>query len=86
MPEGDDEQSEVFEIWPENVRTVELFIHLRSQWQVVAGMGGVWHQGLRQEAIESVLRVCRIPAQEREAMMDDLLAMSDAAAEILNRR
>ncbi len=73
-------------MWPENARTLEHFIRLRKQWSVLVGYGVVHHQGLRAEAIESVLRVASVPPRERETVMDDLLAMSDAAAEVLNRR
>ena len=69
-----------FELWRENERTLQVFIGLRSQWSIV--QQGI--QGLRQEAIESALRVRRIPTRERETMLDDLLAMSDAAVEIMN--
>jgi len=70
-----------FALWAENERTLQVFIGLRHQWSIL--QQGV--QGLRQEAIESALRMRRIPLRERETMLDDLLIMADAAIEIMKR-
>jgi hypothetical protein len=81
-----DGEREPFEIWPENERTLRTFLGLRRQWSVVANAGGLYWQGIRQEAIESALRTRRVPTRDRECMLDELLQMSNAAAAILNER
>ena len=80
------EAPRLFEVWADNWRTVQCFIRLRRQWSVVASGMAIYHQGIRVEAIESVLRTARVPAAEQEEVMDDLLMMSDVAAEIYNKR
>ncbi len=49
-------------------------------------MHGAYFQGVRQEAIESALRMRGVPRRDREHMLDELLLMSDAASAILNQR
>lgn len=42
------------ELWAWHVDAVELFKGLRTQWQVVATVAGLWHEGLRYEALPVV--------------------------------
>lgn len=73
---------DAFGVWPENAASVELFCRCATQWNVVAGMAGLVHIGLRYEAVEPVMRMRR--AKDRAALFDDLQVMEGAALAVLN--
>lgn len=76
---GGQDLEEGFEIWPCNVKTVDLFIGLRTQWRVIAGFAGERYQGLDYPAVESYLRTMKIKRQKR--VMKELQIMERAALE-----
>lgn len=68
-------QSADFDVWPENMTTVDVLCAMGSQWNV--GMSG--RTGLRYEAIPFVLRMSGIPRAEWRDIYDGLrLAESEA--------
>jgi len=75
--------NKVFEVWPENWRTLELFVACRQQWNIGA-MGG--YLGLRSEGVESKMRLKRIPLKDQWAIAEDLDAMAGEAMKVLNRK
>jgi len=79
-------EDEVFEVWPENWQASQIFLRCGRAWDIVIGPGGAFYQGVRPESVESVMRVSHIPPREREALLDDVLVMAAAAAEVLNRK
>ncbi len=82
LNDGDEDDDEnAFELWPENLRTLEMFFACKGQ-RVIGPMGGV--VGLRAEGVESVMRMRRIPFAERAELFADLEMMMAAAAPILN--
>lgn len=87
--EGRDDHEEesdrdFFEVWPENAATVEIFLGLRTQWSVIAGMGGVHVQGLRYADVRADLRERRL--KHRARVYQDLKLMEAAALEVMNRK
>lgn len=48
-------------VYPENLAAWSLFCGLQTQWQVVAGAGGAHYTGLPYPAVESALRLQRVP-------------------------
>ncbi len=77
-------EADAFEIWPENAGTLEIFLSLRTQWSVVAGMGGIHIQGFRYADVVADLRERRI--KHRARVYEDLKLMEAAALEVLNRK
>lgn len=70
-----DEELEIFE---DNVKSVEVFQRMRTQW-ARSGMDGVL-TGLRYEALPVVLRRCKVPdGEEFDRVFDDLQIMEDEA-------
>lgn len=57
-----------FEVWPENMTTIDILCAMGSQWNV--GMGG--RTGLRYESIPFVLRMHDIPRAEWRDIYDGL--------------
>lgn len=79
-----DAEGDAFEVWPENAGTVEIFLSARTQWSVVAGMGGIHIQGFRYADLEALLRVRRV--KHRARVFEDLQLMEASALEVLNRK
>jgi hypothetical protein len=78
---------ELYEVWPDNVRPLRLFLALRRHWRVLAGgMGGMAWIGLDYVAVESVLRLMGTPRRLWRRLFADLRAMEDAALPILNEK
>lgn len=77
---------EHFEVFEENWETVEIFLELGSQWRVIAGMGGVIHQGIDMPSLESLFRIRGVPQENQHSLFKDILKMQTAASDVLNRR
>lgn len=75
---------DTFEIWQENNAALEIFLSLRTQWRMVAGMGGAYVQGLDYAGVEALLRLKRVP--NRTELFEDLQLMEEAALEVMNKR
>lgn len=84
----EDESAEAFEVWPENVETVSVFVTLETQWQVVTTpKGGLVVIGLCYQAlIEAVWQACGVKYERRGEVMRGLRAMEQAAVPLLNGR
>lgn len=80
---GDDEEGH-YQVWAENVDTIETFLALQTQWRL-GPMGG--YLGLDYPGVQAALgmRGVRKPA-DRRRMFDDLQAMERAALAVLNAK
>ena len=63
------------EIWPDQVAVVNLFSASLTQWR----MGPAGPIGLDYSAVESIMRMRKVPARDRSAMLDDIRIMERAA-------
>lgn len=68
-------------VWPENWKTVEVFVAMGTQWNV-ASMGGAI--GLRYEALPAVMRYCGVATASRADVFAGLRSMERAALEVIN--
>lgn len=59
-------------VYPENLAAWSLFCGLQTQWQVVAGAGGAHYTGLPYPAVESALRLQRVPRSHWADLFADL--------------
>jgi hypothetical protein len=64
-----------FEVWPDNVEAVNVFVAMGSQWR--AGVNGA--TGLDYGALPEVWRRVRVPPARRDEVFDDLRTLEDAA-------
>lgn len=64
-----------FELWPENVQSLRLWLEVATQWRV--GMGGA--VGLDYAGVEAVMRINGLRGQERRERFGDLRVMEAAA-------
>ena len=83
---GDASESEAFEVWPENMRALQVFLRCARAWEILAFPGGAWYHGIRPESMESVMRMSAIPRAERETLLADLQLMEGAALPLLNEK
>lgn len=82
----EDEADGRFPVYPENWLTVEVFLRCASRWDIISGFSGMFHQSLRTDGIESVLRLMQIPDSDKLEIFDNLRVMEAAAKEVLNER
>lgn len=80
----EDDHDESFAVWPENWKTVRIFLSLSRSYQQ-DGFSGQFI-GVHRADIESALIMFNIRPTKRRALMESLLAMQSAALEVLNRR
>jgi len=83
--EQSDEEA-AFEVWPDNWRTLEIFLRCGRSWDIVLGTGVAYYQGIKLESVESAMRMSGVPRRDREAMLADLQVMESAALSILNAK
>jgi D-arabinose 1-dehydrogenase-like Zn-dependent alcohol dehydrogenase len=82
----DEPKPAAFEVWPENVDAVELFVVVSGQWRIVAGFGGVGYLGLDYAAVEAAMNMRGVKKHDRPQLFADLRVMEAAAATMLNKR
>lgn len=82
MPER--EEKPLFEVWPENVDAVELFMVVAGQWRVVAGFGAAGYLGLDYRAVEAAMNMRGVKKQHRPQLFAGLRVMEAAALRVLN--
>ena len=75
-----------FAVWPENWQAVEVFCYMASQWRLITGASSAHWQGLRYEALESVLRLLLIPRRRWAELFAQVRIMEFAARDSLNAR
>ena len=63
------------EVWPDNLRAVNAFVGMSTQWRV--GMNGA--TGLDYGVVPTVLRLAGVPRAEWAEVFDGLRAMEDEA-------
>lgn len=74
-----DEELEIFE---DNLKSVEVFQRMRTQWDR-AGMDGK-RCGLRYASLPVVMKRCKVPdGEEFDRVFDDLQIMEDEALDVL---
>lgn len=71
------------EIWPEHLQAWEVYSTCDNQWRVVAGMGGVYYQGLELSSVTTAMELCGV--EDRRTCMAQVRAIESGAREVLNR-
>lgn len=75
----------VFEIWPENVPVVDVFVALASQWNR-AGMSGEVLTGINYTAVPVVMDLLGVPPKKRRRYFEWIRLMEAEAREVANRK
>lgn len=72
-------------MFEDNWDTFLFFLDLRTQWQIVAGMGGERVTGLNYQSVESVMRIKQIKPKDKPDLFRDLQIMESAALDVMNK-
>jgi hypothetical protein len=83
--DGDaEDDDEYFAVWPENWKTVRIFLALSHCWRRNEFTGQFL--GIPRSDIESTLIMFNVRPIKRCAMLESLAEMESAALEVLNRK
>lgn len=77
------DNNEDFAVWPENWRTVRIFLSLSRCWRQDSMFGHFL--GLPRADIESTLNMWNIRRTHKQRLLEELVAMESAALAVLNR-
>nr|WP_299312955.1 DUF1799 domain-containing protein [uncultured Halomonas sp.] len=83
-PPEDPQEPEPFAVWSEHWPALELFLGLRTQWRIVAGMAGARYQGLDYSAVYGHPRYARLEPGEQAERLEQLQQIEIGALEGLN--
>lgn len=78
------DEFEDFDVWPENWNAVDVFQQCGTQWTVLVGMGGVFHEGLDYRKVACVAREWCGLELSRE-LLAQIRVMEHEAKKFLNR-
>jgi hypothetical protein len=71
-------------VWEEHWPALELFLAMRTQWRVVAGMGGAQHQGIDYTALYGHPKFARLGFDEQDALLAQVQHIEAGALAALN--
>lgn len=83
---GADLVEQVFEIWPENEKAVELALQLTTQWRTVSGLSGERKTGLDYSAVLATMMMQRISPRLRPALFAQVQAFEHAILTYVKRK
>lgn len=72
-------------LWPENVKVVEVFLALGSQWRMLAGAHGAMYLGLDYAVVQPVLELLQLKRKHWPQLFAELRMMERAALAVLNQ-
>ena len=75
---------ETYGVWEEHWPALELFLAMRTQWRVVAGMGGAQHQGIDYTALYGHPKFARLGFDEQDALLAQVQHIEAGALDALN--
>lgn len=79
-------EPEKTEIWAEHIEAFELFAACSSQWRIVAGMSGVFYQGLDAAALAATMDMLGIEQGHRRERLQQVRQIEAGALELLNQK
>lgn len=77
-----------FDLMEDNALSVSVFDHMRTQWRF-RGRGGDQPDvpsGLDYTPLPIVMRLCRVPLDQREQVFEDLRILEDETIRVINER
>lgn len=79
-------EPEKIEVWAEHVEAFDLFIACSSQWRIVAGMSGVFYQGLDASALAATMNMLGIEQGHRRERLQQVRQIESGALEMMNKK
>ena len=81
-----DDAPTTYAIWREQWPALELFLALRTQWRIIAGMAGAQHQGLDYTALYGHPKYARLDYDEQEKLLAQIQHIESGAVAALNEQ
>ncbi|UQI42524.1 DUF1799 domain-containing protein [Vreelandella venusta] len=81
-----DDTPTTYAIWCEHWPALELFLALRTQWRIIAGMAGAQHQGLDYTALYGHPKYARLGYDEQEKLLAQIQHIEAGAVSALNEQ
>jgi hypothetical protein len=83
VPREDDFEGECYGYWPDTHLTLNVFLELQTQWEMVGVEGELVRTGLRWAAVEILMdNTNGIPRKSRSAMFEQIRRMERAALNV----
>jgi hypothetical protein len=83
--DDDEEVSDDFPVFPDNVDALCIFVALGTQWRVVGGMHGLIYTGLDYSVLPEIWERFAIRKKDRTKVFEQLRIMELAAIPVRNR-
>ena len=85
-PEQEPEQVGDVELPPELWPAWQCFLATWNQWRVIAGMGGVFYEGIDHAALQSCMELLDIKKTKRRDVFLHVLTLEDEARKLRNAK
>lgn len=82
---GDAGEDSDVELSPEDWRAWQVLMACRHAWRIVAGLGGIWYEGLDPSAVLATLQMLRIPPKHWPDVHYRLAILEDETRKHLNK-
>jgi hypothetical protein len=79
-----DQPPAVFYVHPSNWKAYEVFEACETQWRIVAGMSGVFYQGIDYPSVMSVIDAWRV--KKRRKVFNQVRLIEMGARSVLNEQ
>ncbi|WP_167457127.1 DUF1799 domain-containing protein [Vreelandella alkaliphila] len=73
-------------MWEEHWPALELFLAMRTQWRVIAGMSGAHHQGIDYTALYGHPKYARLDYDEQEKLLGQIQHIEAGALAVLSEQ
>lgn len=73
-----------YEVWEEHWPALELFLAMRTQWRVVAGMASPHHQGIDYTALYGHPKFARLSFDEQDERLVQIQHIEAGALAVMN--
>ncbi|WP_286903106.1 DUF1799 domain-containing protein [Vreelandella sedimenti] len=74
----------MFEVWEEHWPALEIFLAMRTQWRVIAGMSGAQHQGIDYTALYGHPKFARLDYDEQDKLLAQIQHIEVGALAAMN--
>lgn len=76
----------MFEVWEEHWPALEIFLAMRTQWRVIAGMSGAQHQGIDYTALYGHPKYARLNYDEQDKLLGQIQHIEAGALAAMNEQ
>lgn len=73
-------------MWEEHWPALELFLAMRTQWRIVAGMAGAHHQGIDYTALYGHPKYARLDYDEQDKLLGQIQHIEAGALAAMNEQ